>query len=155
VAHCPTVFIRRGIAMRTVGGYIRRGVNIGMGTDTYPHNMLEELRTALYTSRLIARDPFDLRTSDIFNAATLGGAAALQRDDIGRLETGAKAALVMIDVTPPSMRPVRDPIRSLVYAAAERAVRHVFVGGAEVVRDGQVTTMDLPAAAAALEEAQR
>jgi hypothetical protein len=50
---------------------------------------------------------------------------------------------------------VRDPIRSLVYAAAERAVRHVFVGGTQVVRDGQVTTMDLPAAAAALEEAQR
>ena len=155
VAHCPTVFIRRGIAMQTVGGYIRRGVNIGIGTDTYPHNMIEEMRNALYTSRLIARDPFDLRTSDIFDAATVGGAAALQRDDIGRLETGARADLVMVDVTAPSMRPVRDPIRSLVYAAAERAVRHVFVGGAQIVRDGQVTTMDLPAAAAALEEAQR
>ena len=155
VAHCPTVFIRRGIAMQTVGAYIRRGLNIGIGTDTYPHNMLEELRNALYTSRLIARDPFDLRTSDIFNAATLGGAAALQRDDIGRLEQGAKADLVMVDVTAPAMRPVRDPLRSLVYAAAERAVRHVFVGGQQVVRDGQVTTMDLPTAAAALEEAQR
>jgi cytosine/adenosine deaminase-related metal-dependent hydrolase len=155
VAHCPTVFIRRGIAMQTVGAYIRHGLNIGIGTDTYPHNMLEELRNALYTSRLIARDPFDLRTGDIFNAATLGGAAALQRDDIGRLEKGAKADLVMVDVTAPSMRPVRDPLRSLVYVSAERAVRHVFVGGAQVVRDGQVTTMDLPAAAAALEEAQR
>jgi cytosine/adenosine deaminase-related metal-dependent hydrolase len=155
VAHCPTVFIRRGIAMQTVGAYIRRGLNIGIGTDTYPHNMLEELRNALYTSRLVARDPFDLRTADIFNAATLGGAAALQRDDIGRLEKGAKADLVMVDVTAPSMRPVRDPLRSLVYASAERAVRHVFVGGTQVVRDGQVTTMDLPAAAAALEDAQR
>jgi len=155
VAHCPTVFIRRGIAMQTVGGYIRRGVNIGIGTDTYPHNMIEEMRNALYTSRLVARDPFDLRTTDIFNAATLGGAAALKRDDIGRLEQGAKADLVMVDVTAPSMRPVRDPIRSLVYASAERAVRHVFVGGAQVVKDGRVTTMDLATAAAELEEAQR
>ena len=98
VAHCPTVFIRRGITMQTVGGYIRRGVKIGIGTDTYPHNMIEEMRHALYASRIVAKNVFDLRTSDIFNAATLGGAAALQRDDIGRLAPGAKADLVMVDV---------------------------------------------------------
>jgi cytosine/adenosine deaminase-related metal-dependent hydrolase len=90
VAHCPTVFVRRGIAMQTVGAYLRRGIKIGIGTDTFPHNMIEEIRNALYTSRLIARDPFDLRTSDIFDAATLGGAAALQRDDIGLLEKGPR-----------------------------------------------------------------
>src|SRR6516165_700985 len=155
VAHCPTVFVRRGIAMQTVGGYLRRGIKIGIGTDTFPHNMIEEIRSALYTSRLIARDPFDLRTSDILDAATLGGPAALQRDDIGRLEKGAKADLVMVDVTNPSMRPVRDPIRSMVYAAAERGVRHVFVDGNQVVNDGAVTTLDIARAAAALEEAQR
>jgi cytosine/adenosine deaminase-related metal-dependent hydrolase len=71
----------------------------------------------------VARDVFDLRT------ATLGGAAALRRDDIGQLSAGAKADLVMVDVTAPSMRPVRDPIQSLIYAAADRAVRHVFVAG--------------------------
>ena len=101
VAHCPTVFIRRGITMQTVGGYIRRGVKIGIGTDTYPHNMIEEMRHALYASRIVAKNVFDLRTSDIFNAATLGGAAALQRDDIGRLAPGAKADLVMVDVDRP------------------------------------------------------
>jgi len=155
VAHCPTVFIRRGITMQTVGGYIRRGVKIGIGTDTYPHNMIEEMRHALYASRIVARNVFDLRTSDIFNAATLGGAAALQRDDIGRLAPGAKADLVMVDVTAPSMRPLRDPIQSLIYAAADRAVRNVFVAGELVVADGRVTTMDFEAASLALEEAQR
>src|SRR5262249_33705377 len=149
------VFIRRGIAMQTVGGYLRRGIKIGIGTDTFPHNMIEEMRNALYASRLIARDPFDLRTGDIFDAATLGGAAALQRDDIGRLATGAKADRVMGDVANPPMRPVRDPIRSMVYAAAERGVRHVFVGGNQVVNDGKVTTLDIATACAALEEAQR
>ena len=155
IAHCPTVFIRRGITMQTVGGYIRRGAKIGIGTDTYPHNMIEEMRHALYASRIVARDVYDLRTSDIFNAATLGGAAALQRDDIGRLAVGAKADLVMVDATAPAMRPVRDPIQSLIYAAADRAVRNVFVAGEQVVADGSVTTMDYETAGAELEEAQR
>ncbi len=155
IAHCPTVFIRRGITMQTVGGYIRRGTRIGIGTDTYPHNMLEEMRNALYASRIVAGTPFDLRTSDIFDAATLGGAAALGREDIGRLAKGAKADLVMIDTTCPSMRPLRDPLRSLVYVAADRAVRHVFVDGNQVVADGRVTTLDLAAASEALQETQQ
>lgn len=155
IAHCPTVFIRRGITMQTVGSYIRRGVNIGVGTDTYPHNMLEELRNALYASRIVSQDPFDLRTSDIFNAATLGGAKALGREDIGRLAKGAKADLVMVDLDRPSMKPMRDPVRSLIYVAADRAVRHVFVDGQQVVADGRVTTLDYAAAAAAADAAQQ
>jgi 5-methylthioadenosine/S-adenosylhomocysteine deaminase len=155
VAHCPTVFIRRGITMQTLGRYMQRGIGIGIGTDTYPHNMLEELRNALYASRIVAGDPFDLRTSDVFDAATLGGARALGRDDIGRLSPGAKADLVMVDTKLPAMQPLRDPLRSLIYVAADRAVRHVFVGGEQVVADGRVTTFDLAAASAALEEAQQ
>src|SRR5262249_40943975 len=126
-----------------------------IGTDTYPHNMLEEMRHALYASRIVARDVFDLRTRDIFNAATLGGAAALQRDDIGRLAVGAKADLVLVDVTAPSMRPLRAPTEGRVGGAAAGAVRQVFVGGAAVVIDGRVTTMDYASAARELEEAQR
>ena len=94
VAHCPTVFQRRGIAMNTVGRYIRGGVPVGIGTDTYPHNMLEEMRTALYLSRIMSKNPYDLRTSDIFDAATLGGAKVLGREDIGRLSVGAKACFI-------------------------------------------------------------
>ncbi len=155
VAHCPTVFQRRGIAMRTVGRYIRAGIPVGIGTDTYPHNMLEELRHALINSRLLSGDPFDLRTSHIFDAATIGGAAILGRDDIGRLTPGAKADLFLADVTHPTMRPVRDPLRSLIYVAAERAVRDVFVDGRQVVRDGTCLAFDLADATARLEAAQR
>ena len=155
VAHCPTVFIRRGITMQTVGAYMKRGVKVGIGTDTYPHNMLEELRNALYASRIVANTPFDLRTSDIFNAATLGGAKALGRTDIGRLATGAKADLVMVDTTIPAMRPLRDPVRSMIYVAAERAVRHVFIDGVQVVKDSRVTTLDIEAASDELEQTQR
>ena len=57
VAHCPTVFARRGIAMRDFGRYLRRGVTVGIGTDTYPHNMLSELRLAAYVARLQGGSP--------------------------------------------------------------------------------------------------
>lgn len=155
VAHCPVVFHRRGIAMQSLGRYLEAGVRMGIGTDTYPHNMLEEMRAACITSRMMMESVWDLRTSQVFEAATTGGADLIGRDDIGRLAVGAKADLVLVDVTHWAMRPVRDPVRSLVYAAADRAVRHVFVDGRQVVADGKVTTMDHERAAALLEEAQR
>lgn len=155
VAHCPTVFLRRGIALQTFGSYLRRGVTVGVGTDTFPHNMIEEVRAALYTSRIVAEDPFDVTMAEGIRAATLGGAKALGRTDIGRIAVGAKADIVMADITDPSMRPLRDPLRSLFYAAADRAVRHVFVDGRQVVDNGRVTTLDLAGAAERLEAAQR
>ena len=155
VAHCPTVFSRRGIALRTFGSYRRAGINLGLGTDTYPHNFLEEMRTALSHARLIAQTVDDLNTSDVFDAATIGGARALQRDDIGRIAPGCKADFAMIDLTHPSMRPMREPLRSLLYVAAERAVDRVYVDGAMVVENGEVTTIDYENACGTLEEAQR
>lgn len=155
VAHCPTVFARRGIAMKDLGRYIRQGVNIGLGTDTYPHNFLDEMRLAAYIARTQADNPRTLTTTDLFNAATVGGARALGRDDIGRLAVGARADLVLVDVTHPAMRPARDPVRSLVYAAGDRAIRAVYVDGQCVVADGKCLTIDYAAAAEALHEAQQ
>lgn len=155
VAHCPTVFQRRGITLRTLGRYLRGGIPVGIGTDTYPHNMLEEMRNALTNSRVVSRNVYDVATSQVFDAVTTGGAAILGRSDIGRLSPGAKADLVMVDVTHPAMRPLREPLRSLIYVAAERAVRDVFVDGRQVVADGRALAFDLPAALDRLEEAQR
>jgi len=155
VAHCPTVFARRGIALRTFGAYLRHGVNLGIGTDTYPHNLLEEMRSTLSTARLIGESVDDLSTGDVFNAATIGGARALGRDDIGRIAPGCKADLALVDIGHVSMRPLREPLRSLLYVAAERAVRDVFVDGRQVLSDGVLSDFDLGEACAALEEAQR
>jgi cytosine/adenosine deaminase-related metal-dependent hydrolase len=155
VAHCPTVFGRRGVTLRDLGSYLSAGVNVGIGTDTFPHNMLEEMRHAGMFARVTAETHANVTTGQVFRAATLGGAKLLGRDDIGRLAVGAKADLVLVDLAHPMMRPSRDPLRSLVNAAAERAVRHVFVDGRQVVEDGKVLTMDYLAASAGLEEAQR
>ncbi|HEX5327001.1 MAG TPA: amidohydrolase family protein [Acetobacteraceae bacterium] len=154
VAHCPTVFARRGIALKDFGRYRRAGVNLGVGTDTYPHNFLDELRLTAHLARTQAGQPRTLNSTDLFNAATIGGAQALGRNDIGRLAVGCRADLVLVDVTHPMMRPAYDPVRSLIYSAGDRAVRAVFADGHQVVDNGRVLTIDYPAAAAALEEAQ-
>ena len=155
VAHCPTVFARRGITLKDFGRYTRAGVNMGVGTDTYPHNMLEELRLLAYLARTQAGDPRTVTSTQLFAAATVNGAKALGRDDIGRLLTGCRADLVLVDLRHPAMLPGRDPVRSLLYAAADRAVRRVYVDGQVVVDEGRVLTMDYAAAAAALDEAQK
>jgi cytosine/adenosine deaminase-related metal-dependent hydrolase len=155
VAHCPTVFARRGIALRDLGRYMRAGVNMGLGTDTYPHNFLDEMRLAAYLARTQGESPRALSSTELFQAATVGGAKALQRDDIGRLAAGCRADLVLVDVTHPMMRPARDPVRSLIYAAGDRAIRAVYVDGQCVVQDGKCLTIDYEAAAAALDEAQK
>ncbi|HSU05743.1 MAG TPA: amidohydrolase family protein, partial [Acetobacteraceae bacterium] len=122
VAHCPTVFARRGITLKDFGRYRRAGVNMGIGTDTYPHNFLDELRLVAHLARTQAGQPRTLNSTDLFNAATVGGARALGRDDIGRLSQGCRADLVLVDVRHPMMRPAYDPVRSLIYSAGDRAV---------------------------------
>ncbi|MFQ5774537.1 MAG: amidohydrolase family protein [Kiloniellaceae bacterium] len=155
VAHCPLVFSRYGQMLESFGRYRRAGINMALGTDTQPHNMLEEMRLAATLSRIAGRHVDDTSLGEVFHAATAGGAAALGRDDIGRLALGARADVVTVDLEHPAMRPARDPLRSLVYSAADRAVRDVFVGGRQVVRDGAVLTIDAAEAARRLEEAQR
>jgi len=155
VAHCPTPFARYGQIMENFGDYLRAGVNMGLGTDTTPHNLVEEMRKAAVLARIAARDIKTVTTSDLLHAATVGGAKALLRDDLGRIAPNMKADLVLIDLTVPQMRPVRDPLRSFVYHAADRAVRDVFVDGRQVVADRRVVTLDQEAAAERLAEAQR
>jgi cytosine/adenosine deaminase-related metal-dependent hydrolase len=155
VAHCPVTFARSGMTLQTLGGYRRAGVNVGLGTDSYPFNMLEEMREALICSRVTAGSVFDLDTGTLFDIATTGGARALGRDDIGRIAVGAKADLVLVDLDAPTMQPVHDPLRNLIHCAAERAVRDVFVDGAAVLRDRKVLTLDVEGAVRQLQDAQR
>ena len=150
VAHCPTVFSRRGILLEDFGRYPAAGVNLGIGTDTFPQNFVEELRTAAILARIAADNAHAVTAADIFTAATIGGARGLGRRDLGRIAPGAKADFMMVDITHPAMQPLYDPVRSMVYAAGERAVRHVFVGGQQVVRDGNALAFDYADASARL-----
>jgi cytosine/adenosine deaminase-related metal-dependent hydrolase len=155
VAHCPTPFARYGHVMEHFGAYLDAGVTMGLGTDCAPHNLIEEMRKAAVLARIGGRDIRAASAADLLHAATIGGATALLRDDLGRLAPGMKADLVLVDLTCPQMQPARDPLRSLVYHAADRAVRDVFVDGNQVVAAGKVTTMDEAGACARLRAAQQ
>jgi 5-methylthioadenosine/S-adenosylhomocysteine deaminase len=155
VAHCPTPFARYGQVMENFGDYLRAGVNMGLGTDTTPHNLVEEMRKTAILARIAARDVAAVTTADLLHAATVGGARALMREDLGRIAVDKKADLVVVDLTVAQMIPARDPLRSFVYHAADRAVRDVFVDGRQVVAEGKVVTLDQAAAGERLVQAQR
>ena len=153
VAHCPITFSRWGTCMEDFARYRDAGVRLSMGNDTGPHNMLEEIRCAFTLGRVRSHAPAELSMSDVFRAATTGGAQALGRDDIGRIAPGARADLVLVDLTHPAMRPGIDPLRSLVFTAADRAVRDVYVDGRRIYADHQPTGFSTSAASADLTEA--
>jgi cytosine/adenosine deaminase-related metal-dependent hydrolase len=155
VAHCPVTFARSGMTLESLGAYRRAGVNVGLGTDSYPFNMLEEMREAMICSRIAGRSVFDLDTAGLFSAATTCGAKALGRDDLGRLSPGAKADLVLVDLNHPAMQPLHDPLRNLVHCAAERAVRDVYVDGKAILKDRHIVNLDYDGAVRELQDAQR
>jgi cytosine/adenosine deaminase-related metal-dependent hydrolase len=154
VAHCPTVFVRRGIALSFLGRYLRAGINVGIGTDTFPHNMLDEMRLACYVARLQAGHFRAASTEEVFNAATVNGAKMLGREDIGRIAVGGKADFSLVDLSHPYMRPGREPLRSLIYSAGDRAIRDVYVDGEQLVKNGQLLTIDIERCMQEVERAQ-
>lgn len=79
---------------------------------------------------------------DLFNFATVYGANALGRRDLSRVEVGAKADLVVVDLNTICISPVRDPIRNLVYGATDQDVDRVIIDGRTVVEDGEVLGMN-------------
>ncbi len=154
VAHCPVTFSRSGMVMQSLGRYRRSGVNVALGTDSYPFNMLEEMRMAMICARIAGGSVFDVSTADVFEAATLAGAKALGRSDIGRIAPGAKADFSLIDLKHPGMQPVYDPLRNLLHCAAERAVAAVYVDGACVMENDRPTMVDYDGALQELQAVQ-
>jgi cytosine/adenosine deaminase-related metal-dependent hydrolase len=153
IAHLPWVKGRQGTAMQSMGQWIRAGVNLGLGTDTQPFDMVSELRTAATLCRLAERRIGAISAAEAYEAATIAGARALRRDDIGRLAPGCRADLVLLDIAVPHAVPMRDPVAHVVFNAQGADVRHVFVDGRQVVQDRRVLTTDLPAAMARLQAA--
>ena len=155
VAHCPNIFARRGILLQDFGKYRRLGINIGLGTDTFPHNFIDEMRWATVLCKVAAENVEATSLADVFHAATMGGAKALLRSDIGRLARGCKADLSLVDLAHPSLQPVRDPLKSLVFSGLDRPITDVFVDGNQVVSDGEVKTIDVRAVTETMNRGQQ
>src|SRR5262249_62314637 len=117
VAPCPTVFARRGMALNTIGRYMNAGITVGIGTDTFPHNMVDEVRLACYVARVVSGNYTMGTTRHAFEAATVGGAKILRRARLGRPAPGCKADLSLVDLHHPYMQPRQGPAGTLLCSA--------------------------------------
>jgi cytosine/adenosine deaminase-related metal-dependent hydrolase len=144
VAHCPVIFARRGVALHSFSRYVRAGIPVSLGTDTSPHDMVLEMRTAALISKLVDEDATAGLAREAFDAATLGGARALLRDDIGRLSPGAKADIVLVELNRTHLGPVAaiDPIKALVFCARGDDIDTVIVDGIRRVSNGELLGVD-------------
>lgn len=142
IVHCPLVSARHGNALRSFRSYRDQGIRIGLGTDTYPPDMLLNMQVGLMVCRVIEQDAEACRAEDYYDAATIGGAEALGRPDLGRLQPGAKADLIVVDFDDPFMGQVIDPIQTLLLNATAHAIRSVMIDGRFVMEDGVIPGVD-------------
>lgn len=142
VIYCPVVFRRRGSVMNSFSRYREQGINMALGTDTFPQNILEEMRWAALGTKLVTEDPAAGTARELFDAATLGGARAVGRDDIGHLAPGTKADVVVADVSGAHVGPTHDPLVSLIHYLTPTDVEHVFVDGDHLVQEGNLPGVD-------------
>jgi cytosine/adenosine deaminase-related metal-dependent hydrolase len=115
------------------------GVNIGIGNDTYPMDIIRNMGLAATISKIVEGEPSVATSRDVFNSVTLNAAKALGRIDIGRIAPEAKADIVIVKLNSINMSPVRDPIRNLVMSGNNSDVTTVFIDGKMVVEKGSVT----------------
>lgn len=142
IAHCPVVFARDGEALNSFSKLRCRGINLGLGTDTFPPDIVENMRTGLTVCHLMEGHRHTSTAAEFYSAATLGGAKALGRDDLGRLSPGAKADITVFDLSGFHHGQVLDPVKSMVLSGSGRDFRASFIDGIEVMTDGEVRGAD-------------
>ncbi len=156
VAHCPSSNARLAAGLCPVRDLIDAGAPVGLGVDGPASNelgvLLPELRQALYLARLRAGRADALSAGEALTLATSGGAACLGRADLGRLEVGATADLAVWPLA--DLDDVPDPIDGLVLGP-DRRVRHLLVGGEDVISEGCLVGVDLDSAHAELSRRAR
>ena len=142
LAHCPLVMARHGTALDNFASYSDAGLTIGMGTDTHPPDMILNMQIGLMMARMSASAEQTIRAEDLYDAATLGGANALHRPDLGRLQAGATADITVVSLANPALGQVIDPIQTIMLSASGREVQTVVIDGRIVMRDGVIPGVD-------------
>lgn len=161
VLHCPSSNLKLGSGIAPIAEMRARGITVSLGADGAACNnrldMFEEMRLAAILQAVRAR-PGVLAARDTLAMATRGGARTLGLDaEIGSVEVGKRADLIVVDRDRPHLAPARDPYSTLVYAARGADVRTTIVDGevlvdaftplhidrAEVVRDAKKAAQHL------------
>jgi 5-methylthioadenosine/S-adenosylhomocysteine deaminase len=157
VAYCPGAALRLAKGTTRIGKIpemLAAGVTVSLGADgvsssgTFDHARLACLVAGLFKDARM--DPTLVPAETALEMATLNGARAILRDDLGSIEVGKKADLALYDLNAPEWTPRHDVVRNLVYCADGRSIRTVLVDGRVVYDDGRAPGID---AGKTLEEA--
>jgi cytosine/adenosine deaminase-related metal-dependent hydrolase len=142
VATCPLVSARTSWALDSFNRYLNAGVNMTIGTDTWPLDIISEMRWASIIGKIVEQNRSSATSAEVFKAATLGASRALGRNDIGRLVKGAKADIVIINTSSFRYAPIADPIKSLINAGNCDDIETVIIAGKKVVDAKRIERID-------------
>jgi cytosine/adenosine deaminase-related metal-dependent hydrolase len=150
VTHCPSAALKHVKGLGVHGRFpemLAAGVSVSLGGDSANgsnhFDMLRLMSLAALAAKDARLDPGVLPPETVLEMATLHGARALGLEaEIGSLEPGKRADLILFDVDRPEWRPLLDPVSNLVYSASAASVRTVVVDGQVVLDEGRVTTVD-------------
>ncbi|MBL7180019.1 MAG: amidohydrolase [Pseudomonadota bacterium] len=148
VSHNPESNMKLASGIAPVPKLIKAGVAVGLGTDGCASNndldLFREMDTAAKLHKVNVLDPTVMDARTVLKMATIGGAKAIGlENDIGSLEVGKQADVVIIDVRKPHLVPMYNPVSQIVYAVGGSDVRNVIVSGKVLLRDRKLTTVDL------------
>lgn len=147
VAHCLESNMKLASGIAPVVKMLDAGVTLGIGTDGSASNndvdMFGEMSTVAKVHKAYNMDPTVMGAETVVNAATIGGATVLGAEkDIGSLEPGKKADLIVIDLNQPHLTPLYNPASHLVYAARGSDVIHSVINGKIVMQNRRLTMLD-------------
>ena len=150
ISHNPESNMKLASGTAPVPALRQAQVPVGLGTDGAASNndldMFESMRQAALLHKLVSNDPRALPAADVLAMATREGARAIGMErEIGSLEPGKRADLILVGMTSARQTPMYDPLSHLVYASRGDDVRTTIVNGKVLMREGKVLTLQEPA----------
>ncbi|MGM0420517.1 MAG: amidohydrolase [Bacillota bacterium] len=147
VSHNPASNLKLGSGIMPLIKLKTAGVNVALGTDGAGSNngldLIHDARLASYIQKGVNHDPTAVPIQDIFKMLTLNGAKALQLGNVGVIEEGMEADIILINPEKiPSYHPDFNSLSNIFYAGNGRDVDTVFVAGEMLVKDGELISID-------------
>ncbi|MCI9340656.1 MAG: amidohydrolase family protein [Dorea sp.] len=140
--YCPLIIGRSGGHLDSYTRYRNRNINVAVGTDTFPPDFFQNIRTASMFSQMASGDAKGSAFADIYRSVTLGGSKYLNRDDLGRLAAGAKADMIVVDLDAFHMGAVDDPVRTIFMCGSGADVKMSVINGRTVMKDRKIEGID-------------
>ncbi len=147
VAYVPVANMKLGLGTARIDELIALGVNVGLGTDGPASNntldMFETMKVAALLQKHFYSDPKILSAKEVLKMATINGAEALElKNEIGSLEVGKKADLILLDISNSHMRPLHNIYAAIIYSAHGSDVDTVIIDGKIIMENRMLKTLD-------------